>query len=57
MNENRRDVGIEILEGLRELRQGEHGRVINVPEVIRIRKDAGLRINGKTESTESETGA
>ncbi|MDE3001574.1 MAG: helix-turn-helix domain-containing protein [Gemmatimonadota bacterium] len=42
MNEIKRDVGLEILEGLRELRRGEHGRVINVPDVIRIRKEAGL---------------
>ncbi len=38
----KRDVGSEILEGLRELRRGEHGRVINVPDVIRIRKEAGM---------------
>lgn len=42
MNTVERDVGLEILEGLRELRQGDHGRVINVPDVIRIRKEAGL---------------
>ncbi len=42
MNTVKRDVGLEILEGLRELRQGDHGRVINVPDVIRIRKEAGL---------------
>lgn len=42
MNKVSRDVGLEILEGLRELRQGEHGRVIEVPDVIRIRKEAGL---------------
>lgn len=42
MNRVSRDVGLEILEGLRELRQGEHGRVIEVPDVIRIRKEAGL---------------
>ena len=42
MNEVKRDVGREILDGLRELKRGEHGRVINVPDVIRIRKEAGL---------------
>ena len=42
MNEVKRDVGREILEGLRELKRGEHGRVINVPDVIQIRKQAGL---------------
>lgn len=50
MNEIKRDVGLEILEGLRELRRGEHGRVINVPDVNRIRKEAGLQNYGKTES-------
>ena len=39
MNEVNRDVGFEILEGLRELRRGEHGRVINVPDVVRIRME------------------
>ncbi|MDE2887223.1 MAG: hypothetical protein OXR72_03355 [Gemmatimonadota bacterium] len=52
MKEIKCDVGLEILEGLRELRSGEHGRVINVPEVIRFRKEAGLRNNGKSESDE-----
>lgn len=42
MNKVNRDVGLDILEGLRELRRGEHGRVIEVPDVIRIRKEAGL---------------
>ena len=55
MKEIRRDVGREILQGLRELKRGEHGRVINVPDVNRIRKEAGLRNNGKSESTESGT--
>ena len=52
MKETKRDVGLEILAGLRELRRGERGRVINVGEVIRIRKEAGLRNNGKTKSDE-----
>ena len=42
MKEIERDVGREILEGLRELKRGERGRAINVPDVIRIRKEAGL---------------
>ncbi|MCY3764854.1 MAG: helix-turn-helix domain-containing protein [Gemmatimonadetes bacterium] len=42
MKEIRRDVGREILQGLRELKCGEHGRVINVPDLNRIRKEAGL---------------
>ncbi len=34
MNEVKRDVGREILDGLRELKRSEHGRVINVPNII-----------------------
>lgn len=52
MKEIRRDVGLEIPQGLRELKRGEHGRVINVPDVNRIRKEAGLRNNGRSESAE-----
>lgn len=50
MKEIRRDVGREILQGLRKLKRGEHGRVINVPDVNRIRKEAVLQNYGKTES-------
>ncbi len=42
MNEVKRDVGKEVLEGLQEIKRGKNGRVINVPDVIRIRKEAGL---------------
>ena len=52
MKETKRDVGSEILEGLRELRRGECGRVINVGELNRIRKETGLRNNDKSESVE-----
>ena len=38
----RRNVGREILEGLRELKRGETGRVINVPSVSEIRERTGL---------------
>src|SRR5574337_1762011 len=38
----RRNVGREILEGLRELKRGEVGRVINVPSVTTIRERTGL---------------
>ncbi len=41
MNEIERKVGREILEGIRELKRGEHGRVIDVPDVIGIPKKAG----------------
>lgn len=42
MIEEERDIGAEILEGLRELKRGEYGRVINVPDVAVIREKTGL---------------
>ena len=38
----KRDVGLEILEGLRELKGGDVGRVANVPSVSAIRERTGL---------------
>ena len=38
----KRNVGIEILEGLRELKRGDAGRVINLPSVAIIREGTGL---------------
>ena len=38
----KRNVGLEILEGLRELKRGEIGRVVNVPSVSIIREKTGL---------------
>lgn len=38
----RRNVGLEILEGLRELKRAEIGRVVNVPSVTEIRERTGL---------------
>ena len=38
----KRSVGLEILEGLRELKRGEVGRVVNVPSVAVIRERTGL---------------
>lgn len=37
-----RDIGQEILEGIREIKRGEHGRVITVPAVAEIRETTGL---------------
>ncbi len=42
MVKRKRDIGLEILEGLREIKRGEHGRVINVPSVAAIRESTGL---------------
>jgi putative transcriptional regulator len=38
----KRNLGREILQGLRELKRGEHGRVINVPDVASVRGKTGL---------------
>lgn len=37
-----RDIGLEILEGIREIKRGEHGRVITVPPVTAVRESTGL---------------
>ena len=42
MNEVEREIGNEILEGLQEIRRGEQGRIINVPDIAEIRSRSGL---------------
>jgi putative transcriptional regulator len=42
MIKNRRNIGAEILQSLREIKRGEYGRVINVPDVAKTRKNTGL---------------
>lgn len=42
MPKAKRNIGLEILHGIREIRRGEHGRVINVPSVSSIRERTGL---------------
>ena len=42
MANNKRKIGQEILDGLRELKRGEHGRVSNLPPVAAIREGTGL---------------
>lgn len=42
MAKAKRDIGLEILEGIRELKRGEHGRVTNVPSVTSVRERTGL---------------
>ncbi len=39
---SKRNVGLEILEGLRELKRGEVGRVVSLPSVSSIRERTGL---------------
>ncbi len=38
----RRNIGLEILEGIREIKRGEYGRVTTVPSVQSIREKTGL---------------
>ncbi len=38
----KRDIGLEILEGLREIKRGEHGRFTNMPSISTIREKTGL---------------
>ena len=42
MAKGKRNIGIEVLEGIRELKRGEHGRIITVPPVAAIREGTGL---------------
>jgi len=38
----KRNIGEEILEGIRQLKRGDRGRVVNVPAVGEIREKVGL---------------
>jgi putative transcriptional regulator len=42
MAKAKRNLGQEILEGIREIKRGEHGRVVNLPSVASIRENTGL---------------
>lgn len=42
MTKSKRNIGMEILKGIREIKRGEHGRVINVPSVSAVRESTGL---------------
>jgi putative transcriptional regulator len=42
MATSKRDIGKEILDGIREIKRGGHGRVTNVPSVSVIRERTGL---------------
>jgi putative transcriptional regulator len=42
MAKSNRNIGMEILDGIREIKRGEHGRVIHVPSVTSIRERTGL---------------
>ncbi len=38
----KRNIGQEILNGIRQLKRGDHGRIVNVPAVASIREKTGL---------------
>ena len=40
--EAKRNIGLEILHGIREIKRGVHGRVTVVPDVASIRERTGL---------------
>jgi putative transcriptional regulator len=42
MASRKRNIGLEILEGIREIKRGEHGRVATIPSVSSVREKTGL---------------
>jgi len=42
MAKAKRNIGLEILEGIRQIKRGEHGRVTNIPSVSSVRERTGL---------------
>lgn len=42
MTKSRRNIGAEMLEGIREIKRGEHGRVTKIPAVADVRERTGL---------------
>ena len=42
MPKAKRNIGLEILQGLREIKRGDYGRVTTVPSVASIREKTGL---------------
>jgi len=42
MTKPKRHIGREIRDGLRELKRGDYGRIVNIPSVAGIREKTGL---------------
>jgi putative transcriptional regulator len=42
MASTKRNIGLEILEGIREIKRGQHGRVTKLPAVAGVRERTGL---------------
>lgn len=42
MSTKKRDIGMEILEGIRQIKRGEHRRITNFPPIAETRARVGL---------------
>jgi putative transcriptional regulator len=42
MTGKKRDIGQEIADGLREIKRGEYGRIVIVPDAAAVRRKTGL---------------
>lgn len=42
MAKTKRNIGQEILDGIRQIKRGQHGRITNVPSVASVREKTGL---------------
>jgi putative transcriptional regulator len=42
MAKTKRNIGQEILDGIRQIKRGQHGRITNVPSVSSVREKTGL---------------
>ena len=42
MAKTKRNIGQEILDGIRQTKRGDHGRITNVPSVANVRERTGL---------------
>ena len=42
MRNKKRDIGAEILQGIREIKRGEYGRVVHFPNIAKAREKTGL---------------
>jgi putative transcriptional regulator len=42
MAKRARNIGLEVLDGIRQLKRGAHGRIVNVPSVASVREKTGL---------------
>lgn len=48
MAKTKRKIGQEILDGIRQLKRAEHGRVTNVPSVSSVREKTAVSLRPET---------